>query len=163
MARTSKPKAPTQLRADVKELKKMIRDGVEGIKAAKEERSAQNSDISAIIENLEAKGIGRHALKAAMKYAEWDEDVRAGFDVAYALVRETLGVPFEDQLFDAQGQPRLVVPASSKTKAGPEDEEKSKDEPELPLDDGEAPETEGEPESEAVKEPESAPAAAALH
>lgn len=101
----SKPKAPNSTRGNLSELKQAIRDGVANIKQAKSDRTENNADISAIIESLEAKGIHRRALKIAMQYAEWDADTRAGFDVAYAVTREALGVPFEDGLFDADGQP----------------------------------------------------------
>jgi hypothetical protein len=109
----AKGKGPSYPSADVKELLKDIRTGVDVIKAAKLERESYSEDISAAIERLESKGINRHALRMAMRYAEFDEDVRAGFDVAYQLVREAIGVPFEDQLFDAKGNPRLVVPSAA--------------------------------------------------
>lgn len=131
-----KPKAPTAFRAEVSELKAAISDSVRRIIDAKKDRTECNADISLEKEKLEAKGIPRKALEMAMTYSEWDADSRAGFDAAYALVRETLGCPYDGQLFDKQGNPRLV-PIKAKEEA-PKDADTDGDEPEADAEDGDA-------------------------
>ncbi len=103
----TKPKAPNTIRMELTELKADIRSAVDAITSYKEDRSATNADIAAIVTRLESKGIHRKALAWAMTYSEWDPDTRAGFDAAYALVREAIGSPFDGQLFDKDGAPNI--------------------------------------------------------
>lgn len=111
---SSKPKAPNTIHVELTDLKTAIADANRRVGEYEEDRKATNADISSIVENLEAKGIHRKAFKWARMYASWDAETRAGFDTAYSLVREALGVPYEDQLFDAEGQPNLKPKAEAK-------------------------------------------------
>ena len=119
----AKVKAPNQISKELSELKTLIRSAVERIRQFTDDRATSNADIAADVAALEAQGIHRKALKWAMTYAEWDDDTRAGFDAAYALVRESLGVPFEDQLFDANGQPNIKPKPAKEAKAATDAEE----------------------------------------
>jgi chaperonin GroEL (HSP60 family) len=107
----SKPKSPTRINTELNELKKKIRDAVNTVNGAKEDRAESNAVIAEAMASMEAKGIPRKALQWAMTYSEWDSDARAGFDVAYQIVREAIGVPMEDELFNANGEPNLKIPA----------------------------------------------------
>ena len=106
----SKTKAPARMRLGADELKKLIHRSVNQIKVAKGDRKEINADITLAMETMENAGIPKAAARLAMQYAEWDEDSRAGFDVAYQFVRDALGVPFETQLFDAGGLPNVTLP-----------------------------------------------------
>lgn len=107
-------KAPNQMSGSLSDIKAAIVSGVSSIKTAVADRKACNADISAVVEQLESKGVHRRALKMAMAYAEWDADTRAGFDTAYSVVREALGCPFEDTLFDAEGKPNAKIKGAQK-------------------------------------------------
>ena len=91
------------------DLKRLIVKTKNGIEAAKEDRTAANADIAALKATLEAQGIPRKALDHALMYAEWDDDARAGYDVALQIVRDAIGLPMEDQLFDHEGKPNLKI------------------------------------------------------
>lgn len=106
----AKTKAPNRIRIDVKTLKNKIKETATAITSSKQDAKEANADIEALRETLQAGGIPRKALAWAMQYCSWDEDSRAGFDVAFVLCREALGQPFENQLFDAEGNPNLHVP-----------------------------------------------------
>ena len=88
------------------ELKDKIVKAAADVNAAKDERQEINADIKAIRENLHAKGIKKEAFDMAMRYMGWDADRREGFDLAYDIVREALGMPVKAQgdLFDAERQ-----------------------------------------------------------
>ena len=79
------------------ELLSSIRQGVAEIADAKANRTASNEAIGEVRARLETLGIPRKSLAAAMQYMDMDPDKRRGFDVAYALVREALGEPVDNQ------------------------------------------------------------------
>lgn len=99
--------------ADLTKTKKAIVAAFKSVVAYKEERQAINDEISSLRQGLVAKGIPKAAFDMAVKYANWDEDKRKGFDAAYALAREAIGVPF-----NAQGD--LFIPGDE----GESDEER---------------------------------------
>lgn len=78
-------------------LKQDIVEGIQKISQQKQERQACNEEISAIRADLEAKGIPKKALDMAMQYMNMDPDKREGFDVAYDIVREAVGLPYDAQ------------------------------------------------------------------
>lgn len=91
------PTDTTQAGHNLTALKQEIVDGLAVIKAAEEERTGSNADIEAVRARLEAKGINRRALALALAYSKMDEDQRSGFDTAYELVREAIGMPISQQ------------------------------------------------------------------
>lgn len=113
----AKAKETPSIHMELGKLKDLIRKSVSLIKEAKNDRTAHNADIQAAREALEAQGIPKRALSMAMSYSELDADQRAGFDVAYTILREALGCPFDGQLFDAEGQPAT---SGKKAKPAPE-------------------------------------------
>ena len=58
-----------------------------------------NSKISAIVEEVEAKGVNRHAFKYMMKMAKMDEDQREAIDYSYGLCRQAKDIPIQAELF----------------------------------------------------------------
>lgn len=70
----------------------------------KTQREKLNSQKQEVISNLVDMGLDRHAVKAAINYAETPEDKRQLFDLTYAATRKALGVPLQDDLFVATAQ-----------------------------------------------------------
>lgn len=81
-------------------LRMHIKDKVDRIRSLKNDREGTNADISAIIEELEAKGVNRHAFRKALAYMDMDPQQRRNFDFAYELVRESIGLPIQADLFE---------------------------------------------------------------
>ena len=81
-------------------INKAIEKAVEDIDKLKAERKAINSKISAIIEDLESKGINRHSFRYAMRVLEMSEDQRAGLDLSYLLCRQATGMPLQSDWID---------------------------------------------------------------
>lgn len=84
------------------DVKKVITQSVADISEAQKVRAAANADCKAARERCEQQGIHREALDMAMRYAKWDPERRKGFDLAYEIVRETIGLPIQADLFDLQ-------------------------------------------------------------
>lgn len=78
-------------------VKKAAADSARRVEALKAERVAINEDIASIRADMVTKGIPKAAFDMALRYAGWDEDKRAGFDTAYSIVREALGLPVDAQ------------------------------------------------------------------
>lgn len=76
-------------------LKTKIAQAIQNIRDLKAERAGVNESIAAIRSALEAEGIPKAALDMAMRYLNWEPEKRAGFDLAYRLVREAGGLPME--------------------------------------------------------------------
>lgn len=87
----------SQAGSNITELKKDIVAGVQRIQAEKEKRTACNEEIAAVKADLVAKGVHKKALDMAMTYMAMDADKREGFDVAYDIVREAIGMPISAQ------------------------------------------------------------------
>lgn len=83
---------------NITKLKAAVVNAVSAIQGYKSKRGSINSDIAAIIEDLEAQGINRHALRSVIRYVEMSETQRNGFDFAYELVREAMGEPLQPDL-----------------------------------------------------------------
>ena len=81
-----------------------VTKAVDDINALKEERAVINSRIRVIIEELESKGINRHAFRYAMRVLEMSKDQRAGLDLSYMLCRHATGLPVQSDWIDEQGE-----------------------------------------------------------
>lgn len=88
---------------NMEKLEKDITTGVEKIEKLKLQRTSVNEKIAAVRSDLEAKGIKKEALDMAMKYLNWDDDKREGFDLAYSLVRNAMGSPLKTDQMDMHG------------------------------------------------------------
>lgn len=82
-------------------LKAEVKTGVDKIEKLKADRRSINESIGAVRAELEAKGIPKKALDMAMQYMNMDPEKREGFDVAYAVVREAIGLHIANDLFTA--------------------------------------------------------------
>lgn len=113
-------------------LKQDVVEGIEAIERFKGQRTSANEEISAIRETLASKGIPKQALDMAMKYKNMDPDKREGFDTAYDIVREAIGLPFSSQpdLFAQNTAEAQDEDISSQMDDGEEDETPAGDEPE---------------------------------
>lgn len=76
-----------------------LRNIVEEIREEKEKRTSINANIQALRERFQALGVHKEAADLAMRIVEWEVDKRQGFDVAYALMREVVGLPVQGDLF----------------------------------------------------------------
>lgn len=90
----------TQSGHNLAALKEEIAAGVASMEQAKLRRKQANDDIAAVRSTLESKGIPKKALAMALAYQSLDPDDRQGFDVAYDIVREAVGLPVQEN-FDA--------------------------------------------------------------
>ena len=95
-----------QAGSNITKLKKDIQAGVEKINSHIEDRTAANEAIAAVKSDLQAKGVHKKALNMAMTYMNMDPDNREGFDIAYDIVREAIGLPVTAQadLFEGGGE-----------------------------------------------------------
>lgn len=84
-------------RTNLTVVKDQVAQGVKKIKDAKLQRKKANEQIAAVRSDLETYGIPKKALATAMAYVELNPEDREGFDLAYEIVRETLGYPVNAQ------------------------------------------------------------------
>jgi len=75
--------------------KKTIKEIVEKINEQKVERQSTNDEIANLRSKAETLGVPKAAPDMAMKYMNWDADKRYGFDAAYQIVREAIGLPVD--------------------------------------------------------------------
>lgn len=94
---------------NLKPLKRQIKQAFDRRTKLKGDRKGINDEMSADLEKLQAKGIGKEPFRMASKYMGLDEDQRRAFDIAYAVCREALGSPLQSDLFD---NPQPFIPAS---------------------------------------------------
>ena len=83
--------------SNISALKTDIVNGIAKINQHKAARSAANGEITAVREDMKAKGIPKKALTMAMAYMDLDPEAREGFDVAYDICREAVGLPYNAQ------------------------------------------------------------------
>jgi hypothetical protein len=91
---------PTLGASNIEHVKKAIKSAIPSVRKSDEARKAANDDRNATRQHLASLGIPKAAFDAALRYLNWDEDKRTGFDTAYTLVREVGGSPMRDTLFD---------------------------------------------------------------
>lgn len=97
----SKPKLSLQSGANLTQLKKDVKKITDGINVQKNKRQEINDQIASYRAKLETMGIHKKAADMAMAYMSWEPEKREGFDIAYAIVREAMGLPVSDDLFAA--------------------------------------------------------------
>lgn len=82
-------------------MKKAILDIHNGVEEAKNDRGEVNAQIAAYRAKLANMGIPKKAYDMAARYASMKPEEQKGFDLAYALVRDALGDPMQEDLFSA--------------------------------------------------------------
>lgn len=80
-------------------LKKRIRTARDKVTRVKLARDENNAEINEARASMEADGIPKAAFDMALRYAGWDSNRQRGFDRAYAIVRDSLGLEVEADLF----------------------------------------------------------------
>lgn len=100
MSTDQSPKPTIDPASNLKPLISEISTAYADINDHKKARGEANAEIAAILTGLEAKGIGKRAMRMAMTYVEFSEDEKSGFDLAYKVVRDALGEPLQAKLFD---------------------------------------------------------------
>lgn len=85
---------------NIKGLEGDIRDAFKTIDQLGKDRDAINQKVQATREDLYAKGIPKEAFDLARNYANWPEDKRRNFDLAFAICREAVGMPMQSDFLD---------------------------------------------------------------
>jgi len=84
--------------SDLAKLKKQCADAINEIDKHVDSRSEINAKVQAIRETLQAAGIPKKALDAVMSVRKLDDDELHAFDVAYSIVRDSIGKPVQPEL-----------------------------------------------------------------
>ena len=79
----------------------LIADSEKKLQDIDDKRAELNATKAEVMAKLVAKGMNKDGVKAAMKYYRTAEEKRENFDLSYALTRKALGVPMQDDLFNA--------------------------------------------------------------
>lgn len=117
---TSDETAP-EIGGNISQLKKDVAEAADKVNKKVAQRQAINDDINAIRQDMEAKGIGRKAFDAARNYSNADPEKRQGFDEAYSIAREAMGVPLQGDLFDGDKPPAATEGKETAPAAGTKD------------------------------------------
>lgn len=102
MSTDSSPKPTIKKTDNLKAIMKDVADGYEKIKTSTSKRGEANAEIKAVLAKLETQGVMTSSMRFAMAYVEMSEDQRRGFDIAYQIAREALGMPIEPDMFDGE-------------------------------------------------------------
>lgn len=78
-------------------LKGKISRAYKAVSKSKDVRKAANDEIAEVRSSLEAAGVPKKAFDMAMRYCNMDPDDRQGFDLAYDLCRDAMGLPYNAQ------------------------------------------------------------------
>ena len=78
MSTEQNPKPTLDPGSNLAPLKKDITKAYDRIGDHKKDRGTANAEITAILTGLEAKGIGKKAMRMAMTYVEFSDDEKAG-------------------------------------------------------------------------------------
>lgn len=90
--------------SNIEALRETVRVKVAEIARYKTERKKCNENINALRGDLEASGLHKKAIDVAMWYVNADPDKRQGFDIAYEVIREALGLPVQSDLFNGNSK-----------------------------------------------------------
>ena len=92
--------APAEIGGNIKGLHDDIAAARDEIVGLEKERQSINAKIKAARERLEAKGITKKGFAAALSYFKADPEQREGFDQAYLISREAMGLPVKGAQLD---------------------------------------------------------------
>ncbi len=84
--------------AELAEKRKEVSEIIGSMVAVKKQRTALNAQMQELREKLPPLGVPKEAADMAIRYMNWDEDRRRGFDAAYQLAREAIGLPVQADL-----------------------------------------------------------------
>ena len=63
-----------------------------------------NQEKAAIVEDLQARGINRHALRAVFRFWKMDPESREGLDLSMAICRRAIGEPIQLDILAAPAE-----------------------------------------------------------
>ncbi len=109
--------APPAPEGNISKLMEDVKSAAAKVNTLSAKRQGINDDINAIRHDMEAKGISRKAFDAALAYSNQDPEKREGFDVAYSIAREAMGVPLQGDLFDGDKPPATTESGQEKAPA----------------------------------------------
>ena len=92
--------AEPEIGHNLNDLKKDIQQAMADMDEIDASRLELNERAGEIRARLETKGVNRKVFNAARQFAKTDEDKRKGFDTAYAICREAMGVPIQGDMFE---------------------------------------------------------------
>lgn len=95
--------------ANLNEIKKAVAAAIEQVRGLKEDAKESNAAKAIVKAKLAAMGIPKAAFDQALKYLDWGDDARTGFDLAYQIVREAGGAPMRPDLFNNANQQTIAV------------------------------------------------------
>lgn len=87
-----------------KDINKVITAAIEKISGLELQRETINSQIKAVVEDLESRGINRHAFRYAVRVMKMSESKREGYDLSYMLVRQAADQPLQQDWLDGDGE-----------------------------------------------------------
>jgi len=99
MTETTEQSNVLEIGGNLTKLKKDIARAHQQLTDIEAKRSALNSEAEAIRADIEEKGIGRKAFAAARSIFKTEAEKRTGFDEAYLIAREAMGIPVQGDLF----------------------------------------------------------------
>lgn len=85
------------------EIQNVITGAMEKIDALEANRAAINAEINAVIEDMESRGINRHAFRYVKGLMKMSERKREGYDTSYMLCRQAVGQPLQQDWVDSDG------------------------------------------------------------
>lgn len=83
----------------IESLEEFIVDTLEAINADREDRAVINKRVTNHLDELEAKGLNKKAVKMAMAYLSLNDKDRQAFDLTYKIVRAACKEPVQVDLF----------------------------------------------------------------
>ena len=92
----------------------LIADSEKQLQDIDDKRAELNATKAEVVAKLVAKGLNKDGVKAAIKYYRTAEEKRENFDLSYAVTRKALGVPMQDDLFNAAAMKQVENHQKSK-------------------------------------------------
>jgi len=83
----------------IESLEEFIVDTIEAIDADRADRAVINKRVTSHLDELEAKGLNKKAVKMAMAYLSLNDKDRQAFDLTYKIVRAACKEPVQVDLF----------------------------------------------------------------
>jgi uncharacterized protein (UPF0335 family) len=96
----SKSRETRMAEAGATELQKTCAEAIKEIGILETRRSEINSSIQVIRERLEAQGISKKALSIVIQIGKMNEDSMDGFDTSFLILRKSISLPMQSDMFN---------------------------------------------------------------
>jgi N-acyl-D-aspartate/D-glutamate deacylase len=106
MAKKEKQHNVVELGGNISGLLESVATARDKIIQLKKKRMEINSEIKAIREGMEAKGIVKKSFDLALSYFEASPEQREGLDEGYLLAREGMGLPVKGAQLELDVEPK---------------------------------------------------------